>query len=203
MTTVAIGGAGPAGIFSARALRRRFGDSVQISIYGDPMNAQFHTFVDPMDPSMVFDVGTCYVHRGYDNSLMPIIRELGMTLDVENNSPFHGGTYHVDAPKNRVELFKYTSPSLEKSTDNTSGPILNVCGQVPVDGGSGCTCTINRLPLGSRRTRLRVVIIHMCRQILRMGRQWTSFYPFTSHLSVVSLVRLQLPTMWQECDDYT
>ncbi len=61
---IAVVGAGPAGIFTARALRRRFGDTIQIDLYGDPKSAQFHTFVDPMDPSISFDVGTCYLHSG-------------------------------------------------------------------------------------------------------------------------------------------
>ena len=49
-----------------------------------------------MDPSISFDVGTCYLHHGYDSSIMPLIKELGMTIDVENNSPFHAGTSIMD-----------------------------------------------------------------------------------------------------------
>ena len=95
---VAVVGAGPAGTFTVRELHRQFGDAIHIDLYGDPNEAQFHTFVDPMDPSISFDVGTCYVHRRYENSIMPLVRELGMTLDVENNSPFQVGTYAMDSP---------------------------------------------------------------------------------------------------------
>ena len=95
---IAVVGAGPAGIFAVRGLRQRFGDKIQIDLYGDPTAAQFHTFVDPIDPSITFDIGTCYVHRGYDNSILPLVRELGLTLDVENNSPYSKGTSTIELP---------------------------------------------------------------------------------------------------------
>jgi hypothetical protein len=91
MMKIAVIGAGPAGIFTTSALYRRFGDTIKIDLFGDPDCAQFHTFVDPLDPSISFDVGTCYLHHGYSNSLVPIIEELGMTLNYENDSPFTVG----------------------------------------------------------------------------------------------------------------
>ncbi len=36
---IAVVGAGPAGIFTARALRRRFGETIQVDLYGDPEGA--------------------------------------------------------------------------------------------------------------------------------------------------------------------
>ena len=92
----AVVGADPAGIFITRALYRKFGGMIQIDLYGDPQGAQFNTFVDPVDPSVFFDVGTCFLHRGYDNSIVPLIDELSMTIDFENNNPLMNGIHKLD-----------------------------------------------------------------------------------------------------------
>ncbi len=73
---IAIIGAGPAGITLALELKDiGFQD---VTVFGDFGEAQCRTLeVD----GVVADVGTCYVHSGYWNTVKPLVKRYGFHLN--------------------------------------------------------------------------------------------------------------------------
>lgn len=81
---IAIIGAGPAGIFTALEILKKVGSADHtITIFGDPANAQPQTYSNSTG-TVVFDVGTCYTHIGYNNSIIPLAQKYGFNLDPES-----------------------------------------------------------------------------------------------------------------------
>ena len=80
---IGVVGAGPAGIFAARAIQRRL-PGAEITIMGDPTNAQPRTI---SCGTVTFDVATVFLHVGYENSIQPLLDEFGFHLDDAQNTP--------------------------------------------------------------------------------------------------------------------
>jgi len=60
---------------------------------GDPTNAQPRTI---SCGTVTFDVATVYLHRGYENSIQPLMAEFGFHMDVENNTPTGLAYFQLD-----------------------------------------------------------------------------------------------------------
>lgn len=74
--TIAIIGAGPAGITCALELKKR--GFKNITIFGKFEEAQCRSL---HIGGVVADVGTCYLHSGYWNTVKPLVREFGLHLN--------------------------------------------------------------------------------------------------------------------------
>ena len=74
---IAIIGAGPSGILTAKNLIRYTNQPLKIKIFGKISDSQCRTVdVD----GIKCDVGTCYLHSGYYNTVVPLAEEYGFRL---------------------------------------------------------------------------------------------------------------------------